>query len=84
MDFHYTYVSFHENYAKSTEKTKAFNVRSRKSQDYLGLVKFRPQWRKYVFTPESNTLYDSVCLAEISIFCRRQTEEWRKGLKLPN
>lgn len=81
MDTYKEYISFHLNHAKSTEKTKAFNVRGRTSQVYLGLIKFRPQWRKYVFEPEANTVYDHKCLVEIASFCEDQTKEWRATLK---
>lgn len=36
-----------------------------KTGDELGQIKFYPQWRKFVFFPKENTLFDSSCLEDI-------------------
>ena len=36
-----------------------------KSSDELGQIRFYPQWRKFVFYPKENTLFDSSCLDDI-------------------
>lgn len=75
------YLSFEE--SKSVAKnriSKVFNVTSRTNGSHLGRVYFRPQWRKYVFEPASNTLYDAVCLSQIAGFCDGQTDAWRSEI----
>lgn len=39
---------------------------------YLGIVKWYSGWRRYTFFPESNTLFDSNCLKEITSFIDEQ------------
>ena len=41
----------------------------------LGTVAWFSHWRKYVFSPLANTVYDSGCLREIADFCAEQTRE---------
>lgn len=52
-------------------KTKLFDVYSGEIE--LGKICFFGRWRKYVFYPEPDTLYDHLCLIEISDFCKKQT-----------
>lgn len=47
----------------------------------LGAVLFYPRWRRYVFQPYSNTLYEHDCLRDIADFCEAQTRAWREGIK---
>ena len=35
---------------------------------YLGDIEWHPEWRKYVFFPEVNTLYEQDCLRDIATF----------------
>ena len=37
-----------------------------KDQQYLGMIEYYPKWRKYVFTPELNFIFDTNCLRDIS------------------
>ena len=36
-----------------------------KETTYLGLIYFNPGWRKYVFEPEANIIFDTKCLTDI-------------------
>lgn len=36
-----------------------------KSGDELGQIKFYSQWRRFVFYPKADTLFDSNCLEDI-------------------
>lgn len=63
-------------------KTKVWHVRSKINDVFLGLVYFKPQWRKYVFE-SSNAIFDSTCLVEITEFLRKETTEWRSPLERP-
>jgi hypothetical protein len=85
-----SYIEFIE-IQDSTKKTKQFyisasnKVRIRNKSnftDVLGYITFYPQWRKYVFHPNTDVhaLFDAACLLEISLFCKTQTNEWRQNL----
>lgn len=39
----------------------------------LGSVKWYAYWRKYVFEPIADTVYDAGCLSKLSSFCKNQT-----------
>ena len=75
------YLQFVE--VQTLKKTKEFNIFGQMSS-YLGIVKFRPQWRKYVFEPEPKSVYDASCLIELSNFCNEQTIKWQKEIKEKN
>jgi hypothetical protein len=61
-------------------KTKQFVVQTTEGL-HLGYIKFRPQWRKFSFYPDPNTLYEADCLKDIASFCESQTNLWRFDLK---
>ena len=46
--------------------------------DLLGEVRFHGPWRRYVFYPERDTLYEQDCLRKIADFCEDQTKKLRK------
>ena len=77
-----SYLQFHS--IPSDKKTNEFDVVSRTTGATLGKVYFRPQWRKYVFEPAWNTLYDAVCLQQVAEFCTKQTEVWRERIRSRN
>lgn len=41
----------------------------------LGQISFFGRWRKYCFYPNSDTLFDHLCLAEIASFCKSETNK---------
>lgn len=47
-------------------KTRKISVSNSQNGVLIGMIKFYPQWRKYVFYPETHTLLDMNCLTEIS------------------
>jgi len=60
-------------------KTPIFDV-SNKSGILLGSIRFYPAWRKYVFEPVGDTVFDAGCLNEIISFMQERQREWRDGL----
>jgi hypothetical protein len=38
------------------------------NDDVLGTIKWRSGWRRYVFYPNSHTVFDAACLQEIVVF----------------
>lgn len=64
-------IEFKEIGKSSSGKTSIFSVKG--NEIYLGKVSFFGRWRKYCFYPESNTLFDHLCMNEIADFCKEQT-----------
>jgi hypothetical protein len=50
------------------KKTKVFGVFSNCSDDFIGEIKWHPQWRHYCFFPFFDTLYSDRCLITIADF----------------
>jgi hypothetical protein len=44
----------------------------------LGVIKWYGAWRKYVFFPDYDTLFDTNCLLEIAAHCEQVTKEHRE------
>jgi hypothetical protein len=60
-------------------KTKLFRVDNKETGE-IAYIRFYPKWRKYVFEPLDNTVYEQVCMREIADFIERQTMLWRASL----
>lgn len=75
LTIHGTYISFVPGLPKP--KTKTWQVATRPDLAPLGMVKWWGPWRKYAFFPFANTLFESLCLREIALFCEGQTKEHR-------
>jgi hypothetical protein len=43
----------------------------------LGKIRWFGRWRKYVFCPVENTLYEETCMREISQFIEEETKAYR-------
>lgn len=75
------YVRFELLQRPADRKTDVWYVAPLSGGSVLGSVKFYGAWRKYVFFPREETLYDANCLRAIADFCERQTvalkEVWR-------
>jgi hypothetical protein len=41
---------------------------------YLGEIRWFAHWRRYVFYPDKDTLFDPGCLAELGAFCLEQSK----------
>jgi hypothetical protein len=54
-------------------KTCIWNVKSVGNSASLGQVRWFGAWRKYVFYPAPNTLFDYYCLQDIALFCHTYT-----------
>ena len=52
-----------------------------KETTYLGTIYFNPGWRKYVFEPEANIIFDTKCLTDIISKLDELQAEWRASLK---
>lgn len=68
-----SYLSFP--LVSSTDKTQVYNV---VGSGYLGKVKWYANWRRYVFFPNAETLFDVSCLNEITGFINGLMEARKK------
>lgn len=58
-------------------KTMVYSVLSAASNELLGHIKWHNSWRKYVFFPLENTMFDSFCLSVIVDFIDYLMDERR-------
>ena len=56
--------------------TKVWNVGC--DAERLGQVRWFAQWRRYCFYPNTGTIFDGECLAELAAFCAEQTDLRKK------
>ena len=63
-------------------KTKVWRVVSKyDGEPILGFIQWFPRWRKYSFFPNSDTIYEEVCLREIAEFCEVKTRQHKEAQK---
>ena len=48
---------------------------------YLGIIKFNPRWRQYIFEADARTLWSSSCMKGITKFIDEINFKWRSRLK---
>jgi hypothetical protein len=75
------YITITQSGFSPSGKTKVFRVDSKEAGFEIGYVRFYPKWRKYVYEPLNNTIYEQVCLRDIASFIEEQTVLWRGGAK---
>jgi len=51
-------------------KTQVIEVMSKFHGSRLGIIKWFPKWRQYVFFPESGTVFNVECLNDIQSYMR--------------
>jgi len=56
-------------------KTRLYEVSSSHNRCALGILRWYGAFRKYVFVPRQDTLFDSKCLDEVSDFLRERNHE---------
>jgi hypothetical protein len=68
----------HMNFTKTEKprgrKTERWEVSSVIGDCFLGYVSWRNGWRRYVFEPARETVFDAACLADLTKFVSIQTE----------
>ena len=50
-----------------------------KANEELGQIRFYPQWRRFVFYPKADTLFDSNCLQDIIFTINLIQKIWLNG-----
>jgi len=77
------YLSFLEIELTPKKKTKIFAVKNKIYGDLLGYVKWYAPWRKYCFFANNTDLiFDSGCLTDISDFIENEMQKHRDVNKL--
>lgn len=73
-----THIAFRLLRLSESGKTKIFQVVAKDGNVPLGRVSFFGRWRKYIFEPNNETLYEQTCLREIAEFIEGETKEQRR------
>ena len=72
LQLNYKYIHFSDmSFLYSKKKTKTFNCRNSNTYDLLGEVKWFGRWRQYCFFPNHETIFNSICLNDISNFLQQ-------------
>jgi len=69
-----TYVRFEEFGESASGLTKIWMVKNSNSNFTVGRVKWQATWRKYIFEPAPNCIFDTNCLSEIVQFVESRME----------
>jgi hypothetical protein len=62
-----SFISFNER-PNPGKLTKIWDVVNASNQSNLGIIAYYPAWRKYVFQPQGETIFDAVCLTDVLSF----------------
>lgn len=76
MKTQYKFIYFLKTY--DLPKTSVWHLRSRKSDDLLGEVKWYGPWRQYCYFAMNEAVYSVGCLEDINDFIRQLEEERKK------
>ena len=74
-----TFLNFirHDLPSRKTPKVHVEN----KSGESLGVILFYPNWRRFVFCPSTDTIFDSSCLSDIKSEVDRLQDEWKNKIQ---
>lgn len=61
------YIVFKKEFIKG-RKTPIVTIHSAKDDTLLGDIRWWSAWRKYVFCPDGDTIFDAKCLSEIELY----------------
>lgn len=65
-------------------KTPIIEISGRKDPDSLmGLISYRPGWRKFVFSPYGNMVFDHSCLEDIQEVLLKVEKDFKVGIFNP-
>jgi hypothetical protein len=71
------WVQFTDERPSPSGKTKGWHVRTTGGV-LLGYIFWRAPWRKYVFAPAADTIYEEDCLRDIADFIDTKTTEHKR------
>lgn len=70
-----THIIFEDAGASESGKTRVFTVHSTHDSSLLGEVRWFARWRKYCFFPTSATVFEQICMRDVSDFIEIKTKE---------
>jgi hypothetical protein len=74
-----SHLSFVETGQSDSGLTHLYDVRSLRGATSLGQIRWYGPWRRYVFFPRADTLFDASCLTEIADFLHHLMEQRRES-----
>jgi hypothetical protein len=72
------YIDFRLHALSPSGKTSTWVVQNRENQTVLGRISYFGRWRKYVFEPYAEMVFEETCLRDIAMFCQQQSTLQRK------
>jgi len=76
-----SFVKFEESGTSVSGKTRIWLIKNCNSDYEIGRVVWHAPWRKYVFEPAKNCIFDANCLSEIGAFLIEETKKHMAALK---
>jgi hypothetical protein len=76
----YKWLEFEKTQRDKGKKTDFFYVNNKATNVTVGAIRWYGGFRKYVFEPNANTIFDASCLADIALFLNALMDE-RKIIK---
>jgi hypothetical protein len=73
------YIDFRLHGLSATGKTKTWVVQNRENGTILGRINWFGRWRKYVFEPKPDMVFEETCLRDIAQFIQQETTYQRKA-----
>ena len=73
----YEFFNILKNDRPQNRKTDTFSVCNSASTDEIAVIKWQPTWRRYVLVPNSCTIFDARCLAQL-VWCLNKLMDERK------
>ena len=72
------YIDFRLHALSPSGKTKIWKVQNRENLTILGTISWFGRWRKYVFEPKPDMVFEETCLRDIAQFIQQETTLQRK------
>jgi len=55
-----------------TQGDNGYIVRTKKKEEFLGMIYLYKPWKKWVFEPSAGTVYDSECMKDLISFMEEE------------
>ncbi|KKL56525.1 hypothetical protein LCGC14_2244500 [marine sediment metagenome] len=75
-DYHSEYLDFKE--LVTTNRTKVYDVRSKRDGVSLGTIQWYGKWRQYCFYPKPETIFNRQCLHDIVDIMDLLMKKWQE------
>lgn len=79
-----SYLNIYEERKSPSGKTSIYVVANSVTATILGYISWWGAWRKYVFKPNEEMVFDSNCLNEIESFLDEATAKQKEKNNVPN